>query len=89
MNDKNFKSRLTPELMDAMDTVCGACPYISEACDSSEIVEAAYAGRYDDAGEKYCERCMVRHMYNLFAVERDAGNYLDFDSPEWQAIINY
>lgn len=55
MNDKNFRNRLTPELMDAMDTVCGACPYISEACDSSEIVEAAYTERYDDAGEKYCE----------------------------------
>lgn len=89
MSDKNFKNRLTPELVDAMDIVCGACPYISETCDNEEIVDAAYVGRYEDSGAKYCERCMVRHMYNLFAAERDAGSHLDFDSREWRAIINY
>ena len=62
MND--YKNRLTPELVDAMDIVCSACPYISEACDNEEIVDAAYVGRYEDSGAKYCERCMVRHMYN-------------------------
>lgn len=86
MND--YKNRLTPELVDAMDIVCGACPYISDACDD-EIVDTAYADGYEDSGAKYCERCMVRHMYNLFAAERDACCYLDFDAPEWQAIINY
>lgn len=84
-----YKNCLTPELVDAIDTVCGACPYISEICEDEELVNAAYAGGYGDANAKYCERCMVRNMYNLFKAERDASAYIDYDSPEWQAIINY
>ena len=84
-----FQNRLTSRFMDAMDIVCGACPYISDVCDNDELFETAYVGNYEDANEKYCERCMVRNMYNLFKAERDAGAYLDYDSSEWQAIINY
>lgn len=39
--------------------------------------------------EKYCERCMVRHMVNLFNAEDKNGDYLPMSAPEWQAIINY
>lgn len=42
-----------------------------------------------DANEKYCERCMVRRMYELFYAEDENGDYLPMSAPEWQAIINY
>lgn len=70
-----YKKQLTNELIDAIETVCGACPY---------IVDENY-----DANEKYCERCMVRHMYELFYAEDKNGDYLPMSAPEWQAIINY
>lgn len=42
-----------------------------------------------DSGKKYCERCMVRRMYELFYAEDKASDYLPMSAPEWQAIINY
>ena len=81
---------LTDELINAIDTVCEACPYISDCCLNQELVETAYSS-YDiaDPGEKYCERCMVRHMYNLYWVMDNTNGELSYNSPEWQAVINY
>ncbi len=70
-----YKKRLTNELREAIDIVCGACPYIVDESDNAEA--------------KYCERCMVRLMTNLFSTEDELGEYLPTTSPEWQAIINY
>ena len=70
-----YKKHLTDEFIDAIDTVCGVCPYIVD--------------ENDNAGEKYCERCMVRRMYELFYAEDKNGDYLPISAPEWQAIINY
>lgn len=86
-----YKKHLTNEFIDAIDMVCGACPYISEGQITDEL--ANQMGLDDDApydsGEKYCERCMVRHMYELFYAEDKNGDYLPMSAPEWQAIINY
>ena len=70
-----YKKHLTDEFVDAIDTVCGVCPYIWD--------------ENDKAGERYCERCMVRRMYELFYAEDTNGDYLPMSAPEWQAIINY
>lgn len=70
-----YKKHLTDEFIDAIDTVCAACPYISNTL--------------YEANEKYCERCMVRRMYELFYAEDENGDYLPMSAPEWQAIINY
>ena len=42
-----------------------------------------------EADERYCGRCMVRLMCDLFAAEDAAQGHLADESPEWQAIINY
>lgn len=77
---------LTDELQNAIDIVCCACPYVSECCTDDKLYELAGC---PDAGEKYCERCMVRRMYELFYTEDKNGDYLPMSAPEWQAIINY
>lgn len=86
-----YKKQLTNELIDAIETVCGACPYISDGQITDEI--ANQMGLDDDtlydSNEKYCERCMVRRMYELFYAEGENGDYLPMSAPEWQAIINY
>ena len=84
------KKMLTEELENAMDTVCLAYPYISDCDWNEELVDAAYADyEIADAGAKYCERCMVRHMYNLYDAMDNTEEELPYSAPEWQAIINY
>ena len=86
-----YKKQLTNGLIDAIETVCGACPYISDCQITDEITNQM--GLDDDtlydSNEKYCERCMVRRMYELFYAEDENGDYLPMSAPEWQAIINY
>lgn len=72
---------ITKELEAAISVVCMACPYICD-CSDSELYELAGC---PDAGEKYCERCMVTKMVALYEAE----DPLSYDSPEWQDIINY
>lgn len=81
---------LTKEFEDALEIVCEHCAYISDCTDNEELAEAAYAG-YDmaDAGDKYCENCMVRLTYNLYYAMDKTDEELPYSSPEWQAIINY
>lgn len=74
-----FKSRYTDEFQSAVDVVCGACPYRVDVCEEQGV----------EAAEKYCDRCMVRLMCDLFFAEREAKSLLPDESPEWQAIINY
>lgn len=74
-----FKSRCTDEFQSAVDVVCGACPYRADVCGEQGI----------EADEKYCGRCMVRLMCDLFTAEDTARSHLTDESPEWQAIINY
>lgn len=80
---------LTDELINAIDTVCCACPYISDCDFNEELVEAALSNYSYDPGIKYCERCMVRHMYNLYDAMDNTEEELPYSAPEWQAIINY
>ena len=85
-----YVNQMTDELLDAVQTVCMHCPYISDC----EINEELYALTYDDEdvvdpGAKYCNRCMVRKMCELYEAEDKAQAYLPFTSPEWQAIIHY
>lgn len=81
---------LTKELENAIDIVCEACPYISDCTDNEELAESAYAGyEIADAGAKYCARCMVRNMYNLYYAMDKAEGELPYSAPEWQAILNY
>lgn len=86
-----YKKQLTDELSDAIDAVCMACPYISDGQITDEL--ANQMGLDDDApydaGEKYCKRCMVNHMYNLFRSEDEKGHHLSMEAPEWKPIINY
>lgn len=77
---------LTKELENAIDIVCAACPYISD-CEIDEELSAL--ANVADAGAKYCDRCMVRLMYNLYDAMDDAGGKLPYSSLEWQAVINY
>ena len=72
---------ITKELEAAISVVCTACPYICD-CSDSELYELAGC---PDAGEKYCEHCMVTKMVALYEAE----DSLSYDSPEWQDIINY
>lgn len=72
---------ITKELQDAINVVCGACPYICD-CSDPELQELA---GFPEAGEKYCDRCMVSKMVDLYSK----GDALSYDSPELQAIINY
>ena len=69
----------TDEFQSAVDVVCGACPYRVDACGDQGF----------EVDEKYCGRCMVRLMCDLFIAERDAQSELADEYPEWQAIINY
>lgn len=77
---------LTNELENAINIVCGACPYISDCSIDDELYELAGC---PDAAEKYCEHCMVRNMYNLYSAMDNKQNELPYTAPEWQAIINY
>lgn len=82
---------LTNELQNAIDTVCYCCPYINDSMIDDKLTELAYPnGERIDPDKKYCSRCMVRHMYNLYSAMDKAGNDdLPCTAPEWQAIINY
>lgn len=77
---------LTDELQNAIDTVCGACPYVSECCTDDKLYELAGC---PDAAEKYCKHCMVRNMYDLYSAMDKMGGQLPYTAQEWQAIINY
>ena len=74
-----FKSRCTDEFQSAVDVVCGACPQLVDVCEAIGV----------EADERYCGRCIVRLMCDLFAAEDAAQGHLADESPEWQAIINY
>lgn len=81
---------LTNELQDAMNIVCGVCPYINDCMADSELTKLAYPnGQSVDADAKYCDNCMVRNMHNLYAAMDKAKGDLPYTAPEWQAIINY
>lgn len=82
---------LTDELQDAIETVCAACPYISDCEIDEELCELTYGkeGERYDGGAKYCGHCMVRNMYNLYSAMDEANGDLPYTAPEWQAIINY
>lgn len=64
----------TDEFQSAVDVVCGACPYRVDACGDQGF----------EVDEKYCGRCMVRLMCDLFIAERDAQSELADEYPEWQ-----
>lgn len=81
---------LTNELRNAIDTVCAACPYISDCEIDEELSELAYSNADSvDQGDKYCNHCMVRNMYNLYSAMDETNGDLPYTAPEWQAIINY
>ena len=81
---------LTDKLQNAIDTVCAACPYISDCEIDEELPELAYSNADSiDQGDKYCNHCMVRNMYNLYYAMDKTNEDLPYTAPEWQAIINY
>ena len=81
---------LTNELQNAIDTVCAACPYISDCEIDEELSELAYSNADSvDQGDKYCGHCMVRNMYNLYSAMDKTNGDLPYTAPEWQTIINY
>ena len=81
---------LTNELQNAIETVCAACPYVSDCDTDVMLVSCAYGSALKaDPGEKYCSHCMVRNMYNLYSAMDEAKGDLPYTAPEWQAIINY
>ena len=81
---------LTNKLQNAIDTVCAACPYISDCEIDEELSELAYSNADSiDQGDKYCNHCMVRNMYNLYYAMDKTNEDLPYTAPEWQAIINY
>ena len=73
-----FKSRYTDEFQSAVDVVCGACPYRVDACGDQGF----------EVDEKYCGRCMVRLMCDLFIAERDAQSELADEYPEVAGLMN-
>ena len=74
------------KLQDAINTVCGACPYIFSGSDEWDRSNPAFAA-WCDSATKYCDRCMVRKMTDYY----DALDEQDWseDMPEYQAIVNY
>ena len=81
---------LTDKLQNAIETVCAACPYISDCEIDEELSELAYSNADSvDQGDKYCSHCMVRNMYNLYSAMDETNGDLPYTAPEWQAIINY
>lgn len=81
---------LTDKLQNAIDTVCAACPYISDCEIDEGLSELTYVNADSvDPNKKYCSHCMVRNMYNLYSAMDEANGDLPYMTPEWQAIINY